>query len=73
MQETINPAIPWGFFDGEAGGEPSCCSGGVVLHFNLQNHVTFKEGFGEGTNNFVKLCALILLMSKDLEWGMKKL
>lgn len=39
----------------------------------IQNYVTFKEGFDEGTNNFAKLSALRLLLTKALEWGVNQL
>lgn len=55
------------FSMGATRGEPICCGGGAVLHFNLHNYVTFKEGFGEGTNNFAELSALRLLLTKALD------
>ena len=73
LQEQINLEMPWGYFDGAVEGNPSLCGGGVVLFFNLQNHITFKEGLGEGTNNFAELCALILLLTTSLEWGVRTL
>lgn len=32
--ETINVEIPWGFFDGATGGDPSRCGAGIVLHLD---------------------------------------
>ena len=69
MQESTNLEVSWGYFDGAAGRNPSLCGGGAVLFFNLQNYINFKEALGLGTNNFVELSALILLMTKALEWS----
>lgn len=68
-EELINQVMPWGFFDGAAGGVPDRCGGGAVLYFDMQNYLFFKAGFGEGSNNFVELRALRFLLSKALEWG----
>ena len=65
--------MPWGYFDGAARGALDRCGGGSMLHFDLQNYLYFKAGFGEGTNNFAELSALIFLMSKNLEWGVQML
>lgn len=73
MQESINLEIPLGYFDGDVGENPSLCGGGVVLFFNIQNYITFKEGLGLGTNNFIELCALRLLITKVLEWAVRNL
>ena len=43
------------------------------MFFNLQNYITFKEGLGSGSNNFVERNALKLLMTKTLEWGVRNL
>ena len=51
-------------------GVPDRCGGGVVLYFDSQNYIFLKAGFGEGSNNFAKLNAIRLLMSKALEWGL---
>ena len=35
LQENINHDMHWGFFNGDVGGDPIRCGGGMVLHFNL--------------------------------------
>ena len=67
--ESINTEIPWGYFDGAAGGELARCGGGVVLHIDALNYVHSKAGFGFGSNNFAEICALRLLLITALEWG----
>lgn len=69
VQELINKEFPWGYFDGAAGGDPVRCGGGVVLFFNDHNFLHIKAGFDRGTNNFVELMALRLLLRKAWEWG----
>ena len=59
-QEQINKEISWGYLDGAAQGNPTLCGGGVSLFFSDQNYITYKEGLGEGTNNFAELRALRL-------------
>ena len=65
--------MPWGLFDGAAGGDPIRCVGGAALYFNAQNYLLFKARFGEGSNNFVELNALRLLLTKALEWGVQSI
>lgn len=67
--DSINVKIPWGFFDGAAGGDPVRCGRGVVLHLDAHNFVHSKAIFGQRTDNYAKLSALRLLMIKALEWG----
>jgi ribonuclease HI len=50
-------------------GTPSVCGSGVVLYLNEHHWLKFKEGLGEGTNTFVELRALKLLLHKDFENG----
>ena len=47
--ESINSEIPWGFFDGAAGGEPTRCGGGIILHLDAHNSVHYKAGFKHGS------------------------
>ena len=71
--EIIYEYLPWGFFDGAVGGDPVCCEGGDILHLDAQNYVHIKVGFGQGTNNFIELSSLRLLMIKALEWGARSI
>ena len=63
----------WGFFDGAMGGVLDRCGGRVVLYFDSQNYLFFKTRLGVGSNNFVELSALRLLMSKALERGVRSI
>lgn len=73
QQERINLEIPCGFLDGVVVENPSLCGDGATLYLTEHNYVTFKEGLGEGTNNFVELCTLRLLLIKTIEWGCRSL
>lgn len=73
QEEVINKEIPWGYFDGAAQGNPTLCGGGAALYFSDQNYITYKEGLGEGTNNFAELRALRLLITKAMEWCCRSL
>ena len=45
----------------------------MALFFSDENYITYKEGLGEGTNNFAELRDLRLLMIKAMEWGCRSL
>ena len=49
------------------------CGGGTVLFFTLENSIQFQGGFGMGSNNYVELWALRLLLIKALEWGVSSI
>ena len=59
--EIIDKSYPWGYFDGFDAGE-LCGAGGMIFFFD-EHYVSFKSGLGSGTNNFVEICALKLLLS----------
>ena len=60
--EVIAKTYASGFFDGSAVGEPNICGVGGVLFISDAHFFSFKVGLGMGTNNFVELCALKLLL-----------
>ena len=62
LVEVIDKTYPWGFFDGSAAGDPVVCGAGGMLLLSDVHYFSFKAGLGLGTNNFVELCALKLLL-----------
>lgn len=67
--EVINKSLPWGYFDGSTQGTPTIFGRGVVLYLSEQNWISFQEGLGEGTNDFVELRTLSILLSKEIDLG----
>ena len=61
--EVIDKTYAWGFFDGSAVGDPHICGAGGMLYLSVDHFFTFKAGLGMGTNNFVELYALELLLT----------
>ena len=51
-----------GFFYGSAARDPISCGVGGMLFLSDVHFFSFKAGLGVGTNNFVELCALKLLL-----------
>ena len=60
--EVIDKTHAWGFFDRSAARDPKICGAGGMLLLSNVHFFSFKVGLGLGTNNFVKLCALKLLL-----------
>jgi ribonuclease HI len=66
--ELIDPSVPWDFFDG-ASQNLLCGGGGGVLHISESHSFKIKMGLGKGTNNYVELMALLLLLKFSIEQG----
>ena len=62
LVEVIDKTYAWGYFDGSAVGDPVYCGAGGMLFLSYVHYSSFKAGLGLGTNNFVELCALKLLL-----------
>ena len=71
LEEVIDRNKSWGFFDGSALGNPKVCGAGGILFLTTDHYITFKAGLGVGTNNFVELFALKVLLCLDLEKHIK--
>jgi ribonuclease HI len=70
-QEAIDSSKPWVFFDGAS--QNSICGGGVVLHLSNNHSFHLKMGLGRGTNNYVELMALKLLLLFTREKGIQQI
>ena len=73
VPEVIDKSYPWGYFDGSASGDPKICGAGGVLFIYDDHFYTFKAGLGIGTNNFVELIGLKLLLTLSLQHNFKQL
>jgi ribonuclease HI len=71
--EAVNKLIPWGFFDGASQGEPRRCGGGGLLYLSDSHSFELSSGLGVGTNNFVELSVVRLLLLFALERGCRSL
>ena len=69
QQEDIDFTKPWPYFDGAS--QNSNYGGGVVLHFSENHCFHLKMGLGIGTNNYVELLALKLLLLFSREKGIQ--
>lgn len=69
----IDKSFPWAFFDGASQGTPSRCGGGATLHLSCMHLYTLSAGFGLGSNNYVELMALKLLILFAVEKNIKKI
>ena len=66
--ESIDFSFPWGYFDGSVVGDPKVCGArGILFFFPTNCYISFKAGLGHGTNNFVELLGLKLLLKLALE------
>ena len=61
-EEDIDRTRPWGYFDGATKREQRSCGAGGILHLSKSHWFSFKAGIGEGTNNFMELSAIRLLI-----------
>jgi ribonuclease HI len=63
----MNKSKPCGFFDGTSKGSPGPCgAGGVLIFFDTQ-WFSFMLSLGIGTNNWVELRAMALLLRITIE------
>ena len=69
VNEHIDKASPWGYFDGSAAGVPQICGAGGIQYLSDEHFFTFSAGLGLGTNKFAKLLALKLLIILALKQG----
>ena len=60
--EVIDKSFAWGIFYGSATGDPKICGARGTLYILDEHYFSFKAGLGLGTNNYVELCALKLLL-----------
>jgi ribonuclease HI len=65
--EAIDKSKPWAYFDGAS--QNHTCGGGIVLHLAENHSFHLKLGLGQGTNNYVELLTLklLLLFTKEKE------
>ena len=61
-EEVIDRTKPWGFFYGSTLGNPKVCGVGGILFLKDDHFITFKASLGVGSNNYVELSALKLLI-----------
>lgn len=69
--KTIERTFPWAYFDGSA--QQDGCGEGVVLHLSEDHYFKIKMGLGRGTNNYLELNSLRLLLIFSLEKGCRQL
>ena len=68
--EQLNKNIPWAFFDGAS--QNLTCRGGATLFMNPNHHFQMSMRLGSGTNNYVELMTLKLLLCFAIERNCKK-
>ena len=56
----IDQTTPWGFSDGAA--QNNLCGGGALIFLSDSNFFELTLGLGEGSNNYVELLSLNLLL-----------
>ena len=71
VNEHIDKASPWGYFDGSAAGMPQICGAGGILYISDEHFFTFFAGLGLGTNNFAEILDLKLLIILALKQGVQ--
>jgi len=60
--ESLDQSQPWDYFDGVSQNDGQLCGGGVSLHLSASHVFHIKMGLGPGTNNYVELMVLKLLL-----------
>ena len=73
VNEQIDKESAWGYFDGSAVGVPMICGAGGILYLSNEHSFTFSASLGIGTNNFVELLTLKLLITLALKQGVQTL
>jgi ribonuclease HI len=63
VEELVDHSKPWAYFDGASKNEGQICGEGVVLHMLASHSYNLKMGLGQGTNNFVEMMALKILVT----------
>jgi hypothetical protein len=65
--KLINKEIPWAFFDGASQGTPTRGGVGGIIYLSPSHTISFKDGIGPATNNFVNLWLsnLVLMMAQE--------
>eukprot|EP00253_Pinus_taeda_P017324 PITA_17324 len=63
---VIKEGTPWAFFDGAS--QENKAGAGICIHINQDQSFKASVGLGQGTNNYVELVALRLLLC----WALKK-
>lgn len=71
--EEIDESIPWGFFNGAIQWTTSSCGIVGCLYLSNSHYFLLKSGLGEGTNNFVDLLALKMLLLFVVQKGCRNL
>jgi hypothetical protein len=69
QEEVVDQTKPWAFFDGASQNNNLLCGGGALLFLSENHSYKLKMGLGPGTNNYVELMSLklLLLFSKEKE------
>ena len=73
VNEQIDKESAWGYFDGSTAGVPQICGAGGILYLFDEHSFAFSAGLGIGTNNFVELLTLKLLITLALKQGVQTL
>jgi ribonuclease HI len=63
LEEQINCTRPWDFFDGASQENEDHCGGGGVLYISPSHFYKLKWGLGQGSNNYVELMVLKILLT----------
>ena len=62
-EEQLDKNSPWTYFDGAF--QNQVCGGGVVLHLSDSHYFHLQINLGSGSNNYVELLALKLLLALE--------
>jgi hypothetical protein len=69
----IDLSKPWAYFDDASQTNNQICGGGATLYLSNKHLFKIKMGLGPGTNNYVELLALKLLLQFVGEKGVQNL
>lgn len=58
----MDQSSPWAYFDGTSQKNGPLCGGGALLHLFASHFYKLKMGLGLGSNNYVELMSLKLLI-----------
>ena len=70
INEVINLNVLWSYFDGATHGEPRVCGIEDLLNLSENHWFRFQVGLGHGSNNFIDLSDLRLLLCLAMEKGL---
>jgi ribonuclease HI len=73
VEKGVDRSNAWAYFDWDSKKNSQMSGARGILHFRESHILKFKAGLGRGTNNYVELMALKLILCLASERGVQKI